>query len=89
MINPDTVRGAFSVLPGAASAMDAGVPVLMYHKVDRVVPNDGVGRSLTIDPAVFAPGSTYLLTAQAIDFSNGPQRTTSRPIVVRVAGLNA
>jgi peptidoglycan/xylan/chitin deacetylase (PgdA/CDA1 family) len=31
-----------------------GVPVLMYHKVDAVVPRDLVGRDLTVEPAAFA-----------------------------------
>jgi hypothetical protein len=43
--------------------------------------------SISLDPSVFTPGSTFLLTAQAADFSPGQQKTTSRPIIVRVAGL--
>jgi hypothetical protein len=43
--------------------------------------------SIPLDPSVFTPGSTFLLTAQATDFSPAQQRTTSRPIIVRVAGL--
>ena len=43
--------------------------------------------TITLDPAVFTPGSTYLLTAQATDFSPTGHKTTSRPIVLRVAGL--
>ena len=43
--------------------------------------------TITLDPAVFTPGSTFLLTAQAADFSPAGQKTTSRPIVLRVAGL--
>jgi len=42
---------------------------------------------LTLDPSVFTPGSTYLLTAQAADFSPANQQTISRPIVLRVASL--
>jgi hypothetical protein len=42
---------------------------------------------IPLDPDVFTPGSTYLLTAQAADFSPAGQKTTSRPIVLRVAGL--
>ncbi len=42
---------------------------------------------LSLDPSVFTPGSTYLLTAQAADFSPAGQKTTSRPIVLRVASL--
>jgi hypothetical protein len=44
--------------------------------------------TVALDPAVFTPGSTFLLTAQATDFSPAGQRTTSRPIIVRVAGLD-
>jgi hypothetical protein len=43
--------------------------------------------SIALDPSVFTPGSTFLLTAQASDFSPARQTTTSRPIIVRVAGL--
>lgn len=43
--------------------------------------------SIALDPSVFTPGSTFLLTAQAADFSPAGQKTTSRPIIVRVAGL--
>jgi hypothetical protein len=42
---------------------------------------------VTLDPSVFTPGSTYLLTAQAADFSPTGQTTTSRPVVIRVAGV--
>lgn len=37
----------------AAAAPPAGVPVLMYHMVDPVTPPGAVGRSLTLEPAVF------------------------------------
>jgi len=37
----------------ARAATPAGVPVLMYHRVDAVVPNDAVGRDLTVEPAAF------------------------------------
>jgi hypothetical protein len=43
--------------------------------------------SISLDPDVFIPGATFLLTAQAADFSPAGHKTTSRPIVVRVAGL--
>lgn len=43
--------------------------------------------SIALDPVIFTPGSTFLLTAQAGDFSPAQQRTTSRAIIVRVAGL--
>jgi hypothetical protein len=44
--------------------------------------------NVELDPSVFTPGSTFLLTAVAADFSPAGQKTTSRPIVVRVAGLD-
>ena len=37
-----------------------GVPVLMYHKVDAVVPADAVGRDLTVEPAAFEAQLRYL-----------------------------
>jgi len=37
-----------------------GVPVLMYHKVDAVVPNEAVGRDLTVEPGAFAAQLGYL-----------------------------
>jgi len=43
--------------------------------------------TVALDPDVFTPGSTFLLTAVAADFSPAGQKTTSRPIIVRVAGL--
>ena len=43
--------------------------------------------AVELNPAIFTPGSSYLLTAQATDYSPAGQRTTSRPIVVRVAGI--
>jgi hypothetical protein len=43
--------------------------------------------TISLDPSVFTPGSTFLLTAVAADFSPAGQKTTSRPIMVRVAGL--
>lgn len=43
--------------------------------------------SIPLDPAVFTPGSTFLLTAQAADFSPAHQQTISRPIIVRVTSL--
>ncbi len=44
----------------AAARPVAGVPVLMYHKVDAVVPNEAVGRDLTVDPRAFAAQLAYL-----------------------------
>jgi hypothetical protein len=43
--------------------------------------------TITLDPSSFTPGSTYLLTAQATDFSPAKHGVTSRPIIVRVASL--
>jgi len=44
--------------------------------------------AVALDPEVFTPGSTFLLTAVAADFSPAGQKTTSRPIIVRVAGID-
>jgi len=44
--------------------------------------------TIALDPSVFTPGSTFLLTARAGDFSPAGQKTTSRPIILRVAGLD-
>ncbi|GAC1305055.1 MAG: polysaccharide deacetylase family protein [Vulcanimicrobiaceae bacterium] len=47
--------------PQASAAMaPAGVPVLMYHKVDAVVPHEAVGRDLTVEPNAFAAQLAYL-----------------------------
>jgi hypothetical protein len=43
--------------------------------------------TITLDPSVFTPGSTFLLTAHAADFSPNQQWASSRPIILRVAGL--
>ncbi len=37
-----------------------GVPVLMYHRIDAVVPRDAVGRDLTVEPAAFEAQLRYL-----------------------------
>jgi len=44
----------------SAAATWPGVPVLMYHKVDAVVPRDAVGRDLTVEPAAFEAQLRYL-----------------------------
>jgi peptidoglycan/xylan/chitin deacetylase (PgdA/CDA1 family) len=45
----------------AATAQSwSGVPVLMYHKVDAVVPPGAVGRDLTVAPESFAAQLRYL-----------------------------
>jgi peptidoglycan/xylan/chitin deacetylase (PgdA/CDA1 family) len=49
-----------AAVPAAAAPERAGVPVLMYHKVDPHVPSDRTGRSLTIDPGVFAAQLAWL-----------------------------
>ena len=43
--------------------------------------------TLQLDPGVFTPGAAYLVTAVASDFSPAHQKATSRPIILRVAGL--
>ncbi len=43
--------------------------------------------SIALDPAVFTPGSSFLLTAQAADFSPEKQHAVSRLILVRINGL--
>jgi peptidoglycan/xylan/chitin deacetylase (PgdA/CDA1 family) len=52
------------VLAGALLAASGqswnGVPVLMYHKVDFVVPSGAVGRDLTVAPESFAAQLQYL-----------------------------
>ncbi len=55
--------GALLLFGGAAPAWSGeaeGVPVLMYHKVDAVVPTDPVGRDLTVLPAAFEAQLRYL-----------------------------
>jgi peptidoglycan/xylan/chitin deacetylase (PgdA/CDA1 family) len=47
-------------LAGANAAPWAGVPVLMYHKVDPKTPKDAVGRDLTLDPAAFEAQLAWL-----------------------------
>lgn len=47
-------------VPVGAAMPAAGVPVLMYHKVDPVTPRDPVGRSLTIAPAAFEAQLAWL-----------------------------
>ena len=54
---------ALAVQPAAgAAAPDAGVPVLMYHKVDPHTPPGAVGRSLTLEPAEFEAQLAWLRT---------------------------
>jgi peptidoglycan/xylan/chitin deacetylase (PgdA/CDA1 family) len=43
-----------------AAATWAGVPVLMYHKIDAQVPASAVGRDLTVEPAAFESQLQYL-----------------------------
>lgn len=52
----------FAALPvtAAAAAPAAGVPVLMYHKVDPHTPPGPVGRSLTLAPATFEAQLAWL-----------------------------
>jgi peptidoglycan/xylan/chitin deacetylase (PgdA/CDA1 family) len=44
----------------ARAARWAGVPVLMYHRVDASVPRDRLGRDLTVVPAAFEAQLRYL-----------------------------
>jgi peptidoglycan/xylan/chitin deacetylase (PgdA/CDA1 family) len=44
----------------AAQVRGAGVPILMYHRVDGLVPRDAVGRSLTLEPAKFEASLAWL-----------------------------
>lgn len=44
----------------AAAPPPGGVPVLMYHKVDSHTPAGAVGRSLTLEPAVFEAQLAWL-----------------------------
>lgn len=51
----------FAVFAPCAQAREwAGVPVLMYHRVDSIVPRDAVGRDLTVEPAAFEAQLRYL-----------------------------
>jgi peptidoglycan/xylan/chitin deacetylase (PgdA/CDA1 family) len=49
-----------AVAPANAAAPIAGVPVLMYHKVDSHTPPDPIGRSLTLEPAAFEAQLSWL-----------------------------
>ena len=49
-----------ALTPVRAATVDAGVPVLMYHRVDAQTPTDAVGRSLTLEPAAFAAQLAWL-----------------------------
>lgn len=42
---------------------------------------------VSLDPGIFTPGSVFLLTAEASDFSPAGQHSVSRPILLRVTGL--
>ena len=54
-----TVGGGATRAP-ARAAVWAGVPVLMYHKVDAAVPRDPVGRDHTVAPERFAAQLRWL-----------------------------
>lgn len=57
------VCAALALASPAGAARDwGGVPVLMYHKVDAVVPSDPVGRDLTVAPERFAAQLRWLQT---------------------------
>jgi peptidoglycan/xylan/chitin deacetylase (PgdA/CDA1 family) len=53
------VAAMLTTVPAAAAPI-AGVPVLMYHKVDPHTPSDAVGRSLTLEPAAFEAQLAWL-----------------------------
>lgn len=50
----------FPPLASPSQADWAGVPVLMYHKVNAVVPRDPVGHDLTITPEMFSSQLRWL-----------------------------
>jgi peptidoglycan/xylan/chitin deacetylase (PgdA/CDA1 family) len=54
------LAAAFGMSPAPGAQRWDGVAVLMYHRVDPVVPADAVGRSLTLDPATFAASLAWL-----------------------------
>ena len=53
------LAGTLAAAPPAA-VEPAGVPVLMYHKVDPNTPPGAVGRSLTLEPAQFEAQLAWL-----------------------------
>ncbi len=53
------LAGTVAAAPAPAAPV-AGVPVLMYHKVDPHTPPDPVGRSLTLEPAAFEAQLVWL-----------------------------
>jgi peptidoglycan/xylan/chitin deacetylase (PgdA/CDA1 family) len=55
-----TVIGTVPQSPRAVASTWAGVPVLMYHKIDAQVPTGAVGRDLTVEPAAFEAQLHYL-----------------------------
>lgn len=87
------VAWAFAALAGAARSSHAaawgGVPVLMYHRIDAVVPRDAVGRDLTIEPAAFAAQLAFLrahaiatLTAEQLARAIAQGRRPQRAVVL-------
>jgi peptidoglycan/xylan/chitin deacetylase (PgdA/CDA1 family) len=54
------LAGTLAVAPANAVAPIAGVPVLMYHKVDPHTPPGPIGRSLTLEPAAFEAQLSWL-----------------------------
>jgi peptidoglycan/xylan/chitin deacetylase (PgdA/CDA1 family) len=78
-----------ALLPLSAGADWGGVPVLMYHKVDAVVPSDPVGRDLTIEPAAFEAQLRWLrehaivtLTARELVDALAAGRRPERAVVL-------
>ncbi|GAC1490420.1 MAG: polysaccharide deacetylase family protein [Vulcanimicrobiaceae bacterium] len=52
--------GTDSSASPVARTASAGVPVLMYHLVDAVVPTDAVGHDLTVEPKAFEAQLRFL-----------------------------
>ncbi|MBC5809662.1 MAG: polysaccharide deacetylase family protein [Candidatus Eremiobacteraeota bacterium] len=63
-MNARAFAGCLALTLGIAAPAPAqdypGVPVLMYHKVNAVVPRDAVGRDLTVTPDRFEAQLRYL-----------------------------
>lgn len=52
--------GATAATTSVHLSSAGGVPVLMYHLVDAVVPTDAVGHDLTVEPAAFEAQLRFL-----------------------------
>jgi peptidoglycan/xylan/chitin deacetylase (PgdA/CDA1 family) len=60
MLGATVALAAFGSAATARADSWSGVPVLMYHRVDAQVPNEAVGRDLTVEPAAFAAQLAWL-----------------------------